>query len=169
MMALFLPMVLAGATIVSSGRSAPAWPHTRPFVGRRVSSAPLLCQVDDAPIVVTQPSQGDCEAMGLRDWPSTVVRGSLEDSCEAGAMRYVLEGTGRLACDGTSNRVPIGVNVGDLIRVNEQAELRWEPDDSVAEMVILSPEYRGPPLLPVVGAFAALCVLLIAATSGGSS
>ena len=104
---------------------------------------------------LTTPSQAESEAMGLRDWPSTVVtqggRAAYDSAIEDGALRYVLEGTGTVCRDDGEAR-KIGPNT--LVRVlgTEGGALRWALDEGVDELVLLTPEYKGPPLLPVAAA-----------------
>jgi hypothetical protein len=122
----------------------------------------LRAAASASPLELTQPTQAECESMGVRDWPDTVVREKLEEACSAGALRYVLEGTGTLSCGDES----ISVAPNSLVKVcaDEGATLCWMPD---SELVLLTPEYRGPPLLPIVGGFFFACVLLVAATAAG--
>ena len=116
---------------------------------------------------LTQPSQAESEAMGLRDWPSTVVTGGgLNDKCDGGARRYVLEGSGTVAV--APGGEPIDVVPNTLISVPGEAELRWELADGVDEMVLLTPEYKGPPLVPIAAAFFLTFAALIAVSSGGA-
>ena len=121
--------------------------------------------VSDGVLLQTQPTQAECEAMGVRDWPSTIVRAPyLQEECKAGALRYVLEGTGSVDYNGKS----IDVAPNSLIKVpidEDGASLRWVPDEG--EMVLLTPEYQGPSLLATAGSFLLLCVTLVAATAGG--
>ena len=76
--------------------------------------------------------------------PSTSPATSTElvDECADGALRYVLEGTGSVCADGDE---PVAVAVNTLVRVDGATTLRWVPDD---ELVLLTPEYKGPNLLP---------------------
>ena len=116
------------------------------------------------PITLTQPTQAECEQMGVRDWPDTVVKVYKEEEVAKGAIRYVLEGTGTVNLpDGES--VPVGV--GSLVKVTAEdgVALRWVPDDG--EMLLLTPEYQGPPLLVTAGGFVLACAALIAATATG--
>ena len=52
------------------------------------------------------------------------------------------------------------VAVGTMISVTDGCTLSWLPADGCKEIVILTPEYKGPPLALVAAGFAALCVLL---------
>ena len=61
-----------------------------------------------------------------------------------------------------------------LVRVDGDADsaddvvLEWGLGEGCAELVLLTPEYKGPPLLPVAGAFFVLCAALIGASTTGS-
>ena len=107
------------------------------------------------------PSQGELEQLGVRDWPQTAKQGPFDDECDAGALRYVLEGTGSVCADGDQ---PVAVAVNTLVRVDSPTTLRWVPDD---ELVLLTPEYKGPNLLPFAAGFVVLMVALIAVAGGG--
>ena len=121
--------------------------------------SPIMCTTSDL-LELTQPTQAQNEEMGVRDWPSTVVRGSLDDECDEGAMRYVLEGTGQINCA----RESVQVQPNTLVRVSKAATLQWLADEG--ELVILSPEYKGPPLLPIAGALFLTFAALIVVSSG---
>ena len=109
--------------------------------------------------------------MGIRDWPSVVLTGPYTDACEGGALRYVLEGSGRVSCGG----VTLDVQPNSLVSVNTSDEAKvtlvWTPvlegsgGERSSEMVLLTPEYKGVPLLPVAAAFFVSCAGLIAATT----
>jgi len=118
-----------------------------------------------AALSLTQPSQAEAETMGLRDWPQTAQsERSAEDRCADGALRYVLEGSGTVqALPGET--LPVSPNT--LVRVSGDVTLRWTVDEGVDELVLLSPEYRGPPLAPIAAAVLFLFVALIASTTGG--
>ena len=152
------------ATQWASGRwgPRPAAQGGRRFMpGIRMSAA-------DSRLQTSSPSQAESEEMGLRDWPSTVVdAGGLDERCDVGAMRYVLEGEGTVTDSATGTTVKVKPN--SLVRVlaEDGAELQWVPAPPCQELVLLTPEYRGPSLLPVVGGFAVACVALIAATANG--
>ena len=81
--------------------------------------------------------------------------------CADGALRYVLEGTGSVCADGDE---PVAVAVNTLVRVDGATTLRWVPDD---ELVLLTPEYKGPNLLPFAAGFLVLMIGLIAVAGGG--
>ena len=65
------------------------------------------------------------------------------------------------------NTKSFAVAPNSLVKVLDEdgAELRWLPDEG--EMVLLTPEYQGPPLLATAGGFLVLCATLIAATAVG--
>ena len=114
------------------------------------------------PITLTQPTQAECEQMGVRDWPDTVVKVYKEEEVAKGAIRYVLEGTGTVNLpDGES--VPVGV--GSLVKVTAEdgVALRWVPDDG--EMLLLTPEYRDR-LLVTAGGHISLRALIAATATG---
>ena len=89
----------------------------------------------------------------------------MQETCVDGAMRYVLEGAGTVVC----GEARIAVEPNTLVRVRgDEVALYWQPDDSrCSEMILLTPEYRGPPLLPIVAGFGLACVALVVAASGG--
>lgn len=122
-----------------------------------------------APFELSTPTQAESEQMGIRDWPSVVLTGPYTDACEGGALRYVLEGSGRVSCGG----VTLDVQPNSLVSVStSEAEvtLVWTPvegsgGEMSSEMVLLTPEYKGVPLLPIAAAFFVSCAGLIAATT----
>ena len=110
---------------------------------------------------LSSPSQAECEVLGIRDWPSQARSTAYEESCAEGAMRYVLEGSGAVTCgEDVMTRTPVGPN--SLVRVTSDDTLQWSLDDGTDKLVVLTPEYQGPPLAIVAGIFAVLCVGLIA-------
>ena len=142
--------------VVSPALRAPAFGvNIRVFPARRDLS------MSAAGMELSQPSQAESEAMGLRDWPSTVVQGSLTDQCNDGAQRYILEGSGQVSRDGET----IDVKVGNLLTVRGDGDLLWEASSD--EMVLLTPEYKGPPLLPIAGGIFLAFGVLVAATMSG--
>ena len=60
-----------------------------------------------ANLELSTPTQAKLEEMGCRDWPQTSKRGPFEDECAAGALRYVLEGRGRVRA-----RIPVELPAG---------------------------------------------------------
>ena len=106
-----------------------------------------------------------CEdSIGRAGAQAAVLGEILREEVAKGAIRYVLEGTGTVNLpDGES--VPVGV--GSLVKVTAEdgVALRWVPDDG--EMLLLTPEYQGPPLLVTAGGFILACAALIAATATG--
>ena len=93
-------------------------------------------------------------------------RSSKTDQYNEGALRYVLEGTGQLVCAGET----YAVAPNTLVRVRDgmaDVPMEWTPDDGSEELVLLTPEYRGPPLLPIAGSFLIVFAALIAASFGG--
>lgn len=102
--------------------------------------------------------------MGLRDWPSTIVGANgLDEEVQSGARRYVLEGSGTVSVSSSGEQINCAPNT--LVTVDADCSLRWQPSD--AEMVLLTPEYKGPPLLPIVGGMFAVFTALIVATTAG--
>ena len=139
---------LAGALVIRSPGAA----------GR---SSTARCAVSLS-LTLSQPSQSEAESLGIRDWPQTATSAELVDECADGALRYVLEGTGSVCADGDE---PVAVAVNTLVRVDGATTLRWVPDGD--ELVLLTPEYKGPNLLPFVGGFVVLMVALVAVAGGG--
>jgi len=124
----------------------------------------------EAGLALTQPTQAEAEAMGVRDWPPTIItqggRGAFDADVEDGSLRYVLEGSGTVQRDTAGE--PLAVSPNTLVRVvGEGGALRWQLDEGVDELVLLTPEYKGPPLLPVAGAFLAACAALVVAAGAG--
>ena len=113
-------------------------------------------------LTFSQPSQSEAESLGIRDWPQTATSTELVDECADGALRYVLEGTGSVCADGNE---PVAVAVNTLVRVDSATTLRWVPDGD--ELVLLTPEYKGPNLLPFAAGFVVLMVALVAVAGGG--
>lgn len=139
---------LAGALVVRS-----------PSTAGRCSTA--RCAVSLS-LTLSQPSQSEAESIGIRDWPQTATSSELVDECADGALRYVLEGTGSVCADGDE---PVAVAVNTLVRVDGATTLRWVPDGD--ELVLLTPEYKGPNLLPFAAGFVVLMVGLVAVAGGG--
>ena len=139
---------LAGALVIRSPGTA----------GR---SSTARCAVSLS-LTLSQPSQSEAESLGIRDWPQTATSSELVDECADGALRYVLEGTGSVCADGDE---PVAVAVNTLVRVDGGGTLRWVPDAD--ELVLLTPEYKGPNLLPFAAGFVVLMVALVAVAGGG--
>ena len=59
------------------------------------------------------------------------------------------------------------VEVGSLLEVSEACTLTWLPEAGCEEIVILTPEYKGPPIAGVAAAFVGLCAVLLLAVSTG--
>ena len=134
----------------------------REFAGRR-----RICR---AGLELSTPTQAKLEEMGCRDWPQTSKRGPFEDECAAGALRYVLEGRGRVRARTGSEPATTDeeqeVVVGSLLEVSEACTLSWLPEAGCEEMVILTPEYKGPPIAFVAAAFVGLCAISLLAVTG---
>ena len=109
--------------------------------------------------------------MGIRDWPSQVYSESWVDECDDNALRYVLEGSGTVSRlrDGTldGGLESIAVAPNTLVTVTEACSLSWVLDAG-AEMVVLTPEYKGPPLGLVAGGLFGALAVLVATSFGGS-
>ena len=135
----------------------------RPLPVRR--AGPPVCELE-----LSLPSQLEAEKMGIRDWPETVVskntaqQGVLDDECDAGAMRYVLEGTGTVETE-AGDRIEVAPN--SLIEVKDAGSLVWSVGDDCNEMILLTPEYRGPPIALVAAVFVAMCAALVATAGLG--
>ena len=113
---------------------------------------------------LSQPSQAEAEEMGIREWPQSSATSELIDECADGALRYVLEGTGTV-CVENGGGDPVAVAPNSLVRVGDGgATLRWVPDD---ELLLLTPEYKGPNLLPVAAGIFVLFAALLAVAGGG--
>ena len=110
----------------------------------------------------SSPSQAEAEAMGIRDWPQTFTSDVYIDECDAGARRYVLEGTGSVCIVDGGEPVPIAPN--SLVTVDSAATLRWSPD---GELILLTPEYKGPNLLPIAAGLVVLTAGLFAIAGSG--
>ena len=148
MVAALLTTLTAGSLVVRS-----------PGTAGRCSTA--RCAVSLS-LTLSQPSQSEAESLGIRDWPQTATSTELVDECADGALRYVLEGTGSVRADGDE---PVAVAVNTLVRVDGGGTLRWVPDGD--ELVLLTPEYKGPNLLPFAAGFVVLMVGLVAVAGGG--
>ena len=59
------------------------------------------------------------------------------------------------------------VEVGSLLEVSEACTLTWLPEAGCEEIVILTPEYKGPPIAFVAAAFVGLCAISLLAVSTG--
>lgn len=142
-----------------------------PFV--RAGAHMLVASDDDSSgsgLELSQPTQAESEAMGLRDWPSTVVtqggRSAYDADIEDGSRRYVLEGRATVRRD-TGEALVVEPNTMVTVRGEVGGALRWELEEGVDELVLLTPEYKGPPLLPVMGGFLVTFAALIAVAGGG--
>ena len=126
----------------------------------------------------SKPSQAECEALGMREWPQLVKKKGL--SIETAApdtelVRYILEGEGSLmvvkeddfdddSSTSSSNTKRSTVQRGTLIRVTGPVTLKW--DVASTDMVVLTPSYeQGGLLLGVAGGLVALLAALLFATS----
>ena len=148
MVAALLTTLTAGSLVVRSPGTASRSSATR-------------CAVSLS-LTLSQPSQSEAESLGVRDWPQTATSSELVDECADGALRYVLEGTGSVCADGDE---PVAVAVNTLVRVDSATTLRWVPDGD--ELVLLTPEYKGPNLVPFAAGFVVLMVGLVAVAGGG--
>ena len=86
----------------------------------------------EAGLALTQPTQAEAEAMGVRDWPPTIItqggRGAFDADVEDGSLRYVLEGSGTVQRDTAGE--PLAVSPNTLVRVvGEGGALRWQLDE----------------------------------------
>ena len=148
----------------------PAWTTlARPSLacssqGRRLRTSGIRAGLE-----LSTPTQASLEEMGVRDWPQTSKRGPFEDECAAGALRYILEGRGRVRArvgsePGSADEEQ-EVSVGSLLQVSEACTLSWLPEADCEEIVLLTPEYKGPPLAFVAAAFVGLCAISLLAIS----
>jgi len=105
--------------------------------------------------------------MGIREWPGmcvsrgTAQRGEYEEKCAAGALRYVLEGEGVVSTE-DGDEVEVGPN--SLIEVIDESILVWTVAENFNEMIILTPEYKGPSLAIVAALLATVSFALVALT-----
>jgi len=112
-------------------------------------------------LYVAKASMEDKEELGIREWMSNTFKPGKEDKCKTDSYRYVLQGTGRAICPETNEN--FGVSPNTLVRTKMDCTLKWQPDDE--EIVVLTPEYIGFPLLIVFPTLLALVVALIAAAN----
>ena len=113
--------------------------------------------------LIQSPTQAEAESLGIRDWPSTARKAPFEEECAEGALRYVLEGRGAVT-SGVNTSVAIAPN--SLLSVTtDSSSLSWTLDEDCDELVVLTPEYQGPPIALVAGVFAILCIGLILGSS----
>ena len=152
-------------TVAWTMPQTPARPPLACSSGRRLRSSGIRAGLE-----LSTPTQARLEEMGCRDWPQTSKRGPFEDECAAGALRYVLEGRGRVRARTGSEPATTDeeqeVEVGSLLEVSEACTLSWLPEAGCEEMVILTPEYKGPPIAFVAAAFVGLCAISLLAVSG---
>jgi hypothetical protein len=95
-----------------------------------------------ADVSVTSPSPDDAAAMGIREWPQQLKKGSWEEKSNEGQtlVRYVLDGTGVLEIE--TDDLPKTTNKlssGTLVEVSGESSLSWRADD---EMIILTPGFE---------------------------
>ena len=170
---MFFVLVVAPAMVVGS-RSGGVSLHTRPLAMGGTAGLPKPSQrcAIVAVLSPTTPTQEELETQGVRDWPQTSSRGPFEDTCNAGALRYVLQGSGTVRAQLGASPAPqdpeVAVEVGTMLEVSEPCKLVWMPDNKLG-FVILTPEYKGPPLLAVAAAFLVLFGGLIAGVSGAAA
>jgi hypothetical protein len=95
-----------------------------------------------ADVSVTSPSPDDAAAMGIRDWPQQLKKGSWEEKSNEGQtlVRYVLDGTGVLEIE--TDDLPKTTNKlssGTLVEISGESSLSWRAD---GEMIILTPGFE---------------------------
>ena len=132
------------------------------FAPARVHARPRLC-LAAATVSSSTPSQAECEAMGIREWPQQVKSKSWTEQAQEGTelTRYILEGQGTLVVDRSTKET---LAPGKLITVSGPATLEWQATS--ADMIVLTPGYeQGGLLLAVGGGLVILVIALIVATS----
>lgn len=133
------------------------------FAPARVHARPRLCMAAAAVVSSSTPSQAECEAMGIREWPQQVKSKRWTEQAQEGTelTRYILEGQGTLVVDSSTKETLVP---GKLITVSGPALLEWQA--SSADMILLTPGYeQGGVLLAVGGGLVLLVIALIVATS----
>lgn len=103
-------------------------------------------------IGVSVPSQAQCEALGVREWPQQSKTGSWNERVapENTLVRYVLEGTGSLdVCsdetqddESPGTKQSIAVKPGTLVEIQPgtpAVRLEWKCD---GEIVLLTPGFE---------------------------
>merc|ERR1711862_622719 len=120
---------------------------------------------------VTTPSPEEAAAMGARDWPQQIKKGSWieEIPTDEVKVRYILDGEGILdianASDDMIESKRSTLRPGTLIEATGPLKLKWKVtgEGGNDEMIILTPGYEQKGLLLVVaGIFLILCVSLVA-------
>ena len=127
---MFFLLVVAPAMVVGS-RSGGVSLHTRPLAMGGTAGLPKPSQRCAAIVAVlspTTPTQEELETQGVRDWPQTSSRGPFEDTCNAGALRYVLQGSGTVRAQLGASPAPqdpeVAVEVGTMLEVSEPCKFQ---------------------------------------------
>jgi len=133
------------ARLREDGRTAVRAREERRTALRR--AAPPRMLTVEAGLALTQPTQAEAEAMGVRDWPPTIItqggRGAFDADVEDGSLRYVLEGSGTVQRETTGE--PLAVSPNTLVRVvGEGGALRWQLDESGRVVATLASLPRAP-------------------------
>ena len=149
-------VTLLGRSCLLCGAFAP-----RPFwmVAPRTRRTTTTSFLAATTVNTSTPSQAECEALGIREWPQQVKKGSWSETAPPNTelIRYILEGQGTLVVtdddgnDDTSSfaKQQMTVQPGTLITVSGPARLTWQA--STADMIILTPSYEQGGLLVAVG------------------
>ena len=119
-------------------------------------------------VTTSTPSQEECEALGVREWPQQIKKGGWTEEAapDVELVRYILEGKGTLVVtdDDTTNQKQQSLQPGTMVTVTGPATLKWQA--STKDMILLTPSYEQGGLLVVVGGgLVVLMAALIAATS----
>ena len=161
------------------------------LIGRLIGSQSLLCLAFCPPpplpragltttrptsclagtVTTSTPSQAECEALGVREWPQQIKKGAWTEEVapDAELVRYVLEGQGTLVVTDDDTTDPKqqqqqSLQPGTMVTVTGPATLEWQA--STKDMILLTPSYEQGGLLVAVGAgLVVLMAALIAATS----
>ena len=147
-------------------------------VQRRTRTAPssFLAMASISRTDVSVPSQAQCEALGVREWPQQSKKGSWNENVapENSLVRYVLEGTGSLAItsstesgDDAQATQSVSVKPGTLVQIEAGSpaiQLEWKCDVNCPEIILLTPGFEEGNVF--LGVIAGILVLFGALLSG---
>ena len=125
-------------------------------------------------IGVSVPSQSNCEALGVREWPQQSKTGTWNEavSPEASVQRYILEGSGKLSVvvdggDDAAATTDIALKPGTLVEIRPgtpSVTLEWECAPNCPEIILLTPGFEEGNVF--LGVIAGIVVLFGALLSG---
>lgn len=122
-------------------------------------------------ITTSVPSQSQCEALGVREWPQQSKTGIWTETVapENSLQRYVLEGTGSLAVVADDNSVTtIPIKPGTLVEIRvgtPSVTLEWECAPNCPEVILLTPGFEeGGVFLGVIAGIVVLFGALLSST-----